>query len=364
MTKTIRAAVKIAPEVTEIQTFNRPPSGLDCGLLRVESSGVGGSDPEQYRRSTRIPSIMGHEIVGVIEELGDILAARSGFKVGDRVALEEYIPCWHCKWCLQGDYRLCEEVDFFVVKDCNRYGMTPINVEPHLWGGYAQYVHLSMNAVMHRVPDGLSAKHATLAIPFGNGFQWACLDGGAGPGKATLIFGAGQQGLGCVAAAKEFGAGPIILVGMTRDLARLQVGLLCGADVAVNSEVEDLDAAVMAATGGKGVEVVVDTTGDRDGSIAAAAVRLAAKGATLSLNGLGQSVSLGDIKKWYLEVRAPRGHSHKSIELALKMLASGRLPLDAICSHDFPLDQTHQAILATAGREIEGAVHVTVNPWA
>jgi threonine dehydrogenase-like Zn-dependent dehydrogenase len=242
--------------------------------------------------------------------------------------------------------------------------MTPTDVAPHLWGGYAQYVHLSMNAVMHRVPDGLSARHATLAIPFGNGFQWACLDGGARPGKAVMVVGAGQQGLGCVAAAKAYGAGPIILTGMTRDLARLQVGLDCGADVVVNVETDDLDAKVLAATGSRGVDVVVDTTGDTDGSVAAAAVRLAAKGATLNLNGLGQSVSIGDIKKWYLEVRAPRGHSHRSIELALALLASGKLPLDAICSHDFPLDRTHDAIMATAGRDIPDAVHVTVDPWA
>ncbi len=177
------------------------------------------------------------------------------------------------------------------------------------------------------------------------------------------MFGPGQQGLGCVFAAKACGAMTVILAGQTRDRARLDLSLKLGADVAIDTQLEDLDAAVMAATGGKGVDVVVDTTGDPTGEIAAAAVRLAAKGAILNLNGLRQSVSVGDIKKWYLTVRAPRGHSYKSVEMALQYLAASKLPVGEVCSHDFGLDQVHEAILATAGRGVEGAIHVTVDPW-
>jgi len=366
MAQLVRAAVKTDIESTEIREFELPAPGEDDGLLKVESSGVGGSDPEMYRRENTAPCIMGHEVVGTVERLGEKAAKRWGLKPGDRIALHEYLPCWHCHWCLQGDFRLCMEADFFNVKDrfnTVRYGTCNAGIAPHLWGGNAEYMYLAPNAVIHRIPADMDARHATVAIPLGNGVQWAVLDGGAGLGKTVLVFGPGQQGLGCALAAKAAGALTVILAGMTRDRARLDLSLELGADIAVDVQQQDLGKVVMEATAGRGVDVVVDTTGDPDGSIAAQAIALSAKGAWLSLNGLGASVPLNEIKKRYLTVRAPRGHSYRAVQAALDIVASGRWPVGKLCSHDFGLDDVHQAILATAGRETEGAVHVTVSPW-
>ena len=370
MAETVRAAVKVDVEKTEFQTFERPRIPPDAGLLRVESAGVGGSDPEAYRKPNHAPVILGHENVGSIVEAGEVAATRWGVKVGDRVALHEYLPCWHCKWCKQGDFRLCEAVDFFVIKDrlkTLRFGMSECTIPPHLWGGYAQYLYMPLNTVMHKIPADMNARAATLAIPFGNGFQWAVLDGGAGPGKSVLVFGPGQQGLGCAFAAKACGAMNVILAGKTRDLARLKLSLRLGANSYIDVDEENLEKRVRELTNGKGVDVVVDTTGDPTGEIAAAAVAVAAKGAYLNLNGLSQSVSIGDIKKWYLTVRAPRGHSYHSVDLALRYIAaalrSDSHPIMDVCSHDFPLNEVHTAILATAGREVPDAIHVTVDPW-
>ncbi|BAK66566.1 putative Zn-dependent alcohol dehydrogenase [Sphingobium sp. SYK-6] len=362
----VRAAVKVDVEKTEIREFERPAIGAEAGLLRVEASGVGGSDPEMYRKPDSAPCIMGHENVGTVEELGEAAAKRWGLKVGDRIALHEYLPCWHCHWCRQGDFRLCMEADFFNVKDqfnTLRYGTCNAEHPPHLWGGNAQYMYLAPNAVIHRIPADMDARHATLAVPLGNGVQWAVLDGGAGLGKTVLVYGPGQQGLGCALAAKAAGAAKVIICGMTRDRSRLDLAPQLGADIAVDVEQENLEAIVMRETAGRGVDVVVDTTGDPTGEIAEQAISLSAKGAWLSLNGLRQQVPIGEIKKRYLTVRAPRGHSYRSVEIALQLIGSTRWPIDLLCSHDFGLDQVHEAILATAGRGIEGAIHVTVSPW-
>lgn len=366
MATKVTAAVKIGIEQTELREFARPAIAPDAGLLRVESSGVGGSEPETYRRPNHAPVILGHEIVGTIDEIGDAAAIRWGVQVGDRVALQEYLPCWHCEWCLKGDFRLCMKADFFNVIDrlrTPRFGMCTTEIPPHLWGGFSEYLFLPPNTVVHRIPADLPAHLATLAIPMGNGVQWACTDGGAAPGKTVLVVGPGQQGLGCVLAAKAAGALCVILSGMTRDRARLDLALRLGADYAIDVELENLEHRVMEITRGRGVDVVVDTTGDPTGVIAAEAVRVAAKGATLSLNGLQQSVPIGEIKKRYLTVRAPRGRSYAAVELALRYIASGRYPLEAMCSHSFGLDQVHAAILATAGRGTAGTIHVTVDPW-
>lgn len=366
MTGISTAAVKAAIERTELRDFPLPDIGPDAGLLRVESSGVGGSDPEMYRKPDSSPCIMGHEAVGTIAQLGPVAARRWGMKVGDRVALEEYLPCWRCHWCRQGDFRLCMEADFFNVADrfnTLRYGTCNAGIAPHLWGGFSQYMYLAPNAVLHRLPAGLDARLATLAIPLGNGVQWAVLDGTAGLGRHVLVFGPGQQGLGCVLAARVAGAASVILAGLGRDRARLDLAPALGASHAVDVETQDLAAVVARVTRGRGVDVVVDTTGDPTGEIAAQAIALSAKGATLSLNGLGQVVPINEIKKRYLTVRAPRGHSFRSIEIALELLASGRWPVERLCSHDYGLDGVHTAIMATAGRAVDGAIHVTVSPW-
>lgn len=363
----VKVAMKVDIEKTEMREFPRPVIGDNDGLLRVESAGVGGSEPEMYRKPNSAPCIQGHENVGTIEEIGEQAAQRWGVKVGDRVALQEYIPCWHCHWCRQGDFRLCMEVDFFNVKDqfnTVRYGTCNANIAPHLWGGFSQYLYLAPNAVLHKIPQDMDARHATLAIPFGNGVQWAVLDGGAGIGKTVLIYGPGQQGLGCALAAKSAGSAQVIIAGQTRDRSRLDLALELGADIAVDVQKESLEEIVMKATNGLGVDVVVDTTGDPTGEIAAEAIALAAKGAYLNLNGIKDAtVPIGAIKKKYLTVRAPRGHSYKSIEIALQIVGSGKWPIDRVCSHDYGLEDVHTAIMATAGREVEGAIHVTVDPW-
>ncbi len=363
----VRASVKIDIEKSEIREFDMPEIGPDAGLLRIDSAGVGGSEPEYYRKANAAPCIQGHENVGTVTELGARAAARWGLKPGDRIALEEYLPCWHCHWCRQGDYRLCMEADFFNVKDqfnTLRYGTCNADIAPHLWGGFSQYLYLAPNAVIHKLPPTMDPRHATLAIPFGNGVQWAVLDGGAGLGKVVLVYGPGQQGLGCALAAKVAGSALVIIAGQTRDRARLDLALELGADVAVNVDEESLKDVVMKRTGGRGVDVVVDTTGDPTGEIAAEAIALSAKGAWLNLNGIKDAtVPIGEIKKRYLTVRAPRGHSYRSIEIALQIIGSGQWPIDRLCSHDFALKDTHLAIMATAGREIEGAIHVTVDPW-
>lgn len=367
MTSQVRAAVKVDIEQTEIREFPLPEINDNDGILKVESSGVGGSDPEMYRRENTAPCIMGHEIVGTVHALGDAAAKRWGLKPCDRIALHEYLPCWHCEWCRRGDFRLCMAADFFNIKDrfnTVRYGTCNAEIPPHLWGGFAEYMYLAPNAVIHRIPAEMDARHATMAVPLGNGVQWAVLDGGAGLNKVVLVYGPGQQGLGCALAAKAAGARTVIIAGMARDRARLDLSLQLGADIAVDVEQENLTKVVMAATDGRGVDVVVDTTGDPEGFIAAQAIELSAKGAWLSLNGLGAQVPINEIKKRYLTIRAPRGHSYQAVQTALDIIASGRWPIERLCSHDFSLDQVHEAILATAGRGIEGAIHVTVSQAA
>ena len=180
MAEKVLAAVRTAPSTTEIREFPMPEIAEDAALMQMEVAGICGTDVKLYKHPpTKAPVIMGHENVGVIEELGPIAAARWGLRVGDRIALHEYLPCWHCRWCLEGRFGLCVTGDMFTNAAPLRVGTSSCTIAPHLWGGFAQLLYLPPNAVIHRVPDGLGARVASLAIPFGNGFQWAVFDGGA-----------------------------------------------------------------------------------------------------------------------------------------------------------------------------------------
>lgn len=358
----VRAAVKVGIERTELREFPWPSLVPASGMLRVEACGVGGAEPEIYRSERWHSVIMGHQVVGTIAQLDPI--ARQLWKVepGERVVLQEYLPCKSCKWCLQGEYRFCPEADFFGSK-AKRIGLLDCTEPPHLVGAFAEYMYMPWNVVIHRIPQDLPAELATLAIPLGNGVQWATLDVNAGPGKTVLIIGPGQQGLGCVLAAREAGATTVILAGLTRDQKRLDLSLRLGASHAINVEQEDLLTRLKEITQGGGLDVVVDTTSDPGGKNMERYLQVANQGAWLWVNCMDTGVPVREVKKKYLTVRSGRGRTWQAMERALQIIRSRKYPLEEMCTHTFGLAEVDTAIKATAGREVAGAVHVIVNPW-
>src|SRR5689334_17879552 len=156
----VTAAVAIGDRRFETREFVAPPGRETDGLLRVEACGVCGSDLKKFRPAAMRATILGHETVGRIERLGPLAAARWGVAEGDRVLLEEYLPCGHCAYCRSGQFRSCLETDN-TGTGFLRYGSTPVEVEPGLWGGYATFQYLHLNSVLHPVPDNVTAEHAT-----------------------------------------------------------------------------------------------------------------------------------------------------------------------------------------------------------
>jgi threonine dehydrogenase-like Zn-dependent dehydrogenase len=102
-----QAAVAIKPRQTELRDFTLPEIAPDAGLLRISATGICGSDWPMYLSEKPGPRILGHEMIGTIEKLGDVARARWGVNEGDVVALEEYLPCGHCEYCRTGECRSC-----------------------------------------------------------------------------------------------------------------------------------------------------------------------------------------------------------------------------------------------------------------
>ncbi|MGH9055470.1 MAG: zinc-dependent alcohol dehydrogenase [Acidimicrobiales bacterium] len=356
------AAVAVEPGKTELRELPVPDPTPGSAWLRVDVTGVCGSDPTLYRRVVG-PTIMGHEIVGRVDRLTPEAAERWDLVEGDQVMLEEYLPCGHCDWCRSGDFRLCDSTDLHLGRaSILRYGMTPVAVDPGLWGGYSQYLFLHPRMVFHRLPAGLAPRCAPLALPLANGFEWVVREGGVRPGQSVVVIGPGQQGLACLVAAKEAGAGMVISVGLGRDVQRLGMARRLGADRIVDAEAESVLEAVEEATGGRMADLVVDVAAGTAATINQGLAALRKRGMLVCAVGRSMvEVDMTLVRTRAVTVRGLRGHSYAAVEWALSYLASGRRPYAELSAGTVSLSHVDDALRRTAEGDV---MHISVDPWS
>lgn len=362
-----RAAVATAARTTELREFAIPRAGPDDGVLRVEAAAVCGTDWEIYGRESRGrglgPLILGHENVGRVVALGERAAARWGVTVGDRVAVEEFLPCGTCRLCRGGHYRLCAATDSRGDGPFLRYGSTPVTVAPSLYGGFAEYLYLHPRAIVYPVGDDVEPEPAALFVPVANGIRWVVEEGGLRLGQTVVVQGPGQHGLGCVVAAREAGAASVIVVGAAADRHRLDVAVKLGADHAV---IDDPVEAVLDLTGGAGADVVVDLAPGAPDTVERAIAMCAPRG-TLVLAASKHARPVAGfphdaVVRKELRLLGVRGHDHRSVEPAIELIRSGRRPLGLLATHRFPLDRTDEALRMAGQRTDPAAIHVSILP--
>jgi threonine dehydrogenase-like Zn-dependent dehydrogenase len=364
MTEMVRAVVQTGTRQYEVQEFPRPETGPDDGLLRVEASGICGSDVEMYKGALGgsrrgAPFIPGHEPLGIIEEVGERAAERWGVKPGDRIALEILRPCRNCDHCLTGRYMSCPNRD-------GAYGVTPTSREPALWGGHAEYLYLHPRSIVHKVRNDVPADVAVMFNPLGAGVRWACHLGGVELGSTVLVLGPGQRGLAAVIAAKTAGAANVIVTGLSKDRAKLELAREFGADHTVNVDEEDTVEKVRDLTGGQGVDVALDLTPMATQPIhdAIEAVRHSGRVVLAGLKGQRPVEMVTDrIINKGLTVVGAYSVDARAYGEAIRIIESGRFPLEKMHTHTFGLDDAGHAVELLAG-EVEGAdaVHVVIRP--
>ena len=361
---TATAMVLESPRKMVRWTFPLPEVGEADAVLRVEACGLCGTDHEQYTgsMSAGFAFIPGHEIVGVIEEIGPEAVSRWGVNRGDRVAVEVFQTCRACDECLSGDYIRCRR---YGLRDM--YGYVPVETEPALWGGYATHVYLSKDALVLPVPSSLDPVTATLFNPLGAGIRWGVTLPGTKAGDVVAVLGPGIRGLSALVAAKAAGAEFVMVTGHgERDRLRLETATLLGADLVVDVSTTDPAAALRTAAG-RLADVVVHVAANAPTALGQATA-CAAIGATVVVGGM-QGDAEGTpgfhpdvLVRKVLRIVGARGVDATAYREAIAMLAAGS-PLCQVPRLTAGLSGVEDLIHVMAGEGSEPPpIHGVVTP--
>lgn len=214
----MRVAMYYSNSDVRLETMPRPGIGADEALMRVESSGICGSDVMEWYRAHKVPLVLGHEVSGVFVEVGKKVKK---FKVGDRVVVTHHVPCGTCEYCLDGHETVCEM-------------LRKTNFHP---GGFAEFIRVpSVNILRGTLPlpRGVTFDEGTFVEPLGCALRGQRL-AGMKRGRRVLVVGSGLAGLLHVKLARYFKAKTIIATDI--DTHRLQVAKKFGAtDVVLATE--------------------------------------------------------------------------------------------------------------------------------
>jgi 2-desacetyl-2-hydroxyethyl bacteriochlorophyllide A dehydrogenase len=246
----MKAIVIEGPGDARMREVAKPETGRDGVLAKVAYAGICGTDlailsgDMSFIRdgSIRYPVRIGHEWSGVVEAVGPDVTR---FRPGDRIISDTSVACGICGHCLRGEYALCGDVRSLGTINC--------------WdGAFAEYMLMPERHV-YKLPDEISLEEGALFEPAGislTGLKQCNLQ----PGSTVLIIGTGPIGLTAIPLAKAMGAGKVFISG--RKPFKLAVALQMGADFAVNSVEEDLAGIIRRETDGKGVDAVIETSGN------------------------------------------------------------------------------------------------------
>lgn len=222
-----------------------PKPGPDDILVKVKATSICGTDLHIYewdgwaQNRIRPPITMGHELCGQVEEVGGRV---SSVAKGDLISAETHIYCGKCFQCTNGRAHICENVKILGV-DTN--------------GVFAEYAAIPEKNVWKN-PPSMKPEIASIQEPFGNAVHTALECPIAG--STVAVFGCGPVGLCAVAVAKAVGASEVFAVETTD--YRLDLAKKLGADATFNPAKEDAASAILKATGNKGVDVILEMSGN------------------------------------------------------------------------------------------------------
>lgn len=326
----MKTCVMTGVQQAEMVEREIPAPGDDEVLVKIEYVGVCGSDLHYYEKGrignyiVEPPFVLGHECSGTVVQLGKGV---KNLQIGDRVAMEPGKTCGHCSFCREGKYNLCPDVIFFAT--------------PPVDGVFQEYAAHEA-ALCFKLPAHVSSLEGAMVEPISVGFHAAQL-GGAHVGQSALVFGAGCIGLSSMMALKAHGVTQTCVVDILQK--RLDKAKELGAAEIINAGEEDVVKRIGEITEGRGVDIVIDTTG-AEGCIDSA-VQAVKKGGTIVLVGYSKTGRLELPFDLALdkEIRFETVFRYRHIyPMVIESIASGVVDAKGIVTHIFDFDETPEAL--------------------
>jgi threonine 3-dehydrogenase len=334
--RTMRALAKTRPEPgAELIERQVPTPGPGEVLLKMVAASICGTDYHLYQWDTwasevlKPPVILGHELAGVVAAIG---SGVTRVKEGDLVGVESHIVDWTCAQCRAGDMHLCRNLRV---------------IGAHVDGGFAEYVVIPQaNAIES---NRLDPAVVALQEPMGNAVHAAFVE--PIEGRSVAITGCGPIGLCSVGIAKAAGAS--LVVATDTEPYRLRLAREMGADLVVDAGEPDAVARILEATGGDGVEVVLEMSGA--GPALNQALQFITRGGRISLLGIFPEPVAVDLSDMVIQ-RGIRLYGiygrriYDSWERTQALLRSGRFDPTPILTHRFDLADWERGFELIASR--------------
>ena len=313
-------------------------------LLKVEASGLCGSDVMEWYRIQRAPMVLGHEVSGEVVQVG---AGVDRYKEGDRMVVTHHVPCNACHWCLNNRHTACDTLH-------------QTNFDP---GGFSEYLRIpqiNVDRGVFPIPDHVPYEEASITEPLAcvyRGQKRANLQ----PGQNVLVLGSGLAGLLHINLARALGAGRIIATDMVD--YRLQAARRLGADTALPAT-EDVPARLREANDGRLADLVIVCTGALPALNQA--LQSVERGGTVLFfaptePGVSLPVSINDVFfRNDVTLTTTYAGAPADLATALEMIGSGRVQVGDMISHRLGLAEAGLGFKLTA--EAGDSLKVIIQP--
>src|SRR5262245_55256859 len=338
-----------------VEEVEKPRAGAGEAIIRVTLTTICGTDLHIVRGEYPVAPglVIGHEPVGVIEELGEGV---TGYEIGDRVLVGAITPCGQCRACLSGHSAQCGHGEGYEALGGWGFGNT-IN------GAQAEYLRVPYaQANLAKIPDELSDEQVVLLADIAStGFSGA-ESAGIKIGDSVVVLAQGPIGLCATAGAKLMGAS--LIIGVDGDTNGIAMAKRMGAEIVLDYRCVDVVAEVKKITGG-GADVTIEALGTQQ--TFESALRCLRPAGTLSSLGVYSgklqipyeafAAGIGDYK--IVTTLCPGGKER--MRRLMEVVRNGRVDLTPLLTHVYPLDEIEEGY-RVFGERLDGALKVAIKP--
>jgi len=326
----VRVAVYRSNRDVRLEEMPRPPIGEGEILMRVEASGICGSDVMEWYRVAKAPLVLGHEVAGTVAETGPGVGS---FRVGDRIVTTHHVPCGECRYCRSGSENVCDL-------------LRTTHFEP---GGFAECVRLpkvNVEKGTFLLPGSVSFEEGSFVEPL------ACVVRAqriakVGAGTTALVLGSGISGILHVKLARALGARVL-----ATDVSpyRLDAARAAGAHAVFRAD-SDVPAEVRGANDGRLADAVLVCTAALPAI--AQAFRCVERGGTIlffapAAPGVTFPVPMHDVWKEGITLAHSYAGPPSDMREALALIATRRIDVASMVTHRLGLAETQEGFRLVA----------------